>query len=66
MATATIPSTLPLEDISVGKRLRVCDPAKVQELKINISDIGLIHPISVKADANVNGHLKLSHFGHEN
>ena len=39
--------TLPLENIEVGPRARLYHPEQVQELKINIEDIGLINPITV-------------------
>jgi ParB-like chromosome segregation protein Spo0J len=41
---------IPLASIRVGKRERAYHPEHVQELKLNIEDVGLINPITVARD----------------
>ncbi len=48
----TNPSTLPIKDIIIEKRLRNMDIDKVRELAKSIQDISLINPVQIKKNGN--------------
>ena len=49
---ATLPHTMPVADIKVGKRHRR-DLGNIQSLAANINEIGLLHPIVVRPDGKL-------------